>query len=337
MDKIKIEETQYEFLGDGLQRPTKFIRRFQQGGNRFYFELLPDGKVELYSSATTLISDGYAENKTALEVWRNTLRAEGKDPVKELNYTASRGTLMHYLASKYIIGVDINLNELDILIKQDAPELLDLPYYDEIIDRDLEWLQKALLAFAQFVKEYEVKPLATELIMKSDVYKVASPIDLVAKMTIEEKGFFGEVYKTGEKKGTPKESKRKREILAIIDLKSSQSGFYDSHYLQLQLYKRIFEENYPDLKIEGLFNWSPKDWRVGGVPTYNLKDQSNEDCLLGKLAEVVYQQGSIKHQHKEPTVKQIDGVVNMNNYSGEAITKSVKLVDYLEEFYKSKK
>ena len=61
-----IEEQQYDFLSKDITRPTTFIRRFQQGNNRFYYTVDPTGKVKLYSSGTTLIKDGYAEDKIAL-------------------------------------------------------------------------------------------------------------------------------------------------------------------------------------------------------------------------------------------------------------------------------
>ena len=327
----KIEEQQYDFLSKDITRPTTFIRRFQQGNNRFYYTVDPAGKVKLYSSGTTLIKDGYAEDKIALETWRNKLRAEGKDPGKELEYAASRGTLMHFLLGYYIQGKPINLSDLDILINEEAPELTMLPYFGEIMAKDIEWLQKAILAFGQFVEDYNVKPVALELIMKSEKYQVASPIDMICKMTIKEEGYFGEVYKTGEKKGQPKLSKQEREVYTIVDFKSTQSGFYDSHYLQLQLYKRIVAENYPDLKIEGLFNWSPKEWITS--PSYNLKDQSGTDSLLGNLCEVIYEQGKIKHTWKTPTIKLVEGSVSIDNFKTDVI-KRVSLVEFLEQLHK---
>ena len=80
MNNITIEEKQFDFLSPELSRPIAFIRRFQQGNNRFYYTVEEDGNINLYSSATTLIKDGYAEDGYALEAWRNRLRAEGKSP-----------------------------------------------------------------------------------------------------------------------------------------------------------------------------------------------------------------------------------------------------------------
>ena len=124
--------------------------------------------------------------------------------------------------------------------------------------------------------------------------------------------------------------KRKKTILAIIDFKSSQNGFYDSHALQLLLYKDIVKENYPNLNIEGIYNWSPKDFRTS--PTYNFKDQS--DHKLTALAEVVFEQGRIKHSFKDPTVTTYTEFVDMTTFDGETIFKTIPLVEYLEQKHK---
>lgn len=335
-EQIKIEEVSYDYLGEGLPRPQGGFRRFQKGKERFYYTVdKATGKVELFSSATTLIKDGYAEDKIALEEWRNKLRAEGKDPSVQLHYMADRGSIMHALIGKYTTGQEIDLTDLDLFIRDNMPDLLDLPYYEEVMEKDIEWLQKALLAFGQFVKEYGVKPLALELIMKSDKYKVASPIDLIATMEIEVDGLSDtEVYKSGPRKGQPKEIKVKKEILAIVDLKSSQSGFYDSHYLQLQLYKRIFEENYPNLKVDALFNWSPKDWRKGGTPSYNLKRQQ-DNSLLDDLFECIMEQGRIKHAHKKPVVTlPLSKPISLKSYDSDITIEVQELKEYLENLHR---
>lgn len=327
MNSIEIVEKQFDFLSPELPRPSTFIRRFQQGNNRFYYTVSEDGEVELYSSATTLIRDGYAEDTAALEKWRNVLRAEGKSPEQELNYLATRGTIMHFLLGEVIQGKELPIGNLTEYIVENAPEVASIYNFNEVVIKDYTWLIKSVLSFNQFVVDFSVKPLALELIMKSDVYKVASPIDLVCTMEIEEKGFFGEVYKTGEKKGQPKESKQKRTIVAVVDFKSN--NFYDKHYLQLQLYKRILKENYPGLEIGGLFNWSPKDWLTS--PTYNLKQQ--EDGKLDAVCECVFEQGRIKHQWKTPTVDFFSETVSIESYNSENVFKKVPLMDYLKEFH----
>ena len=327
MNNIKIEEKQFDFLSPELQRPKNFIRRFQQGNNRFYYDVKEDGSIKLYASATTLIKDGYAEDNTPIVKWQNNLRAEGKNPDYELSYLATRGTLLHFLLGELIQGKDITLNDLRKYIFENAVELTYDPLFEDVISKDSTWLVKSVLSFTQFVKDYNVKPLALELILASDEYEVASPIDLICTLDIEEKGFFGDVYKTGDKKGEPKESKRTRNVLAVGDFKSG--NFYNKHYLQLQLYKRILKENYPDLKIEYMFNWSPKDWQTS--PTYNLKEQS--EGSLDALCECIFEQGKIKHLWKKPTVDFYSDNVSLSSYDSENIFKKVPLVDYLKQVH----
>lgn len=330
MNDILIEEGQYEFLSPTLPRPSSFIRRFSQGFNRFYYTLDPDGTVTLYSSATTLIKDGYAEDTLALESWRNKLRAEGKNPETELNYAALRGTIMHILIADYIQGIEINMSNFYEHFTKHHPESVNNEFL-QVITKDSDWLRKAILAFGQFVVEYNVRPLALELIMKSDHYQVASPVDMLCEMDIDEEGLWGEPLKSGHNKGQPKMIKRKKTIVAIVDFKSSQNGFFDKHYFQLQLYKRIVAENYPDLNVEGLYNWSPKDWR-GAVPTYNLKEQS--DGKLNDLCETVFEQGRIKHKWKTPTVTVFKDFVSIESYQTGPLIENIPLKDYLENLHK---
>jgi len=99
-------------------------------------------------------------------------------------------------------------------------------------------------------------------------------IDLVCKMNVEESGHFGEVYKSGENKDKPKITKRTDQKTAIINFKSGRHGFYRSNGIQAMCELQLFEENFPDIKIDCAFNWSPKEWKVS--PDWNLKDWTGE-------------------------------------------------------------
>lgn len=319
---ITIEDKQYDFITSGFIRPTAPIRRFSQGSNRFYYTV-DEGDITLYSSGTTLIKDGYAESEIYLEDWRNKLKAEGKDPKYELSFAALRGTLLHILAGDYIQQKQIRLNDLNGYFSEFHPEVLLEPLYKDVITKDSLWLQKSILSFTVFCKEYNVKPLAIELMLKSEKYKVASPVDLIAEITIIEKGFFGEVYKSGVNKGQPKETKQEKKIIAIIDLKSSKA-FYDKHQLQLLLYKDMVNENYPEIEIGGIYNWSPKEW-VGTEPTYNFKEQSSG--RLNELAYTVFEQGRIKHSWKTPVVNVVPDTIV---FGEEVEFRQVPLVEFLK-------
>lgn len=324
----EIYETQFEFLSETMERPKNFIRRFSKNGKRFYFKIGENNIPKIYSSATTLIKDGYAEDTIFLEEWRNKLVAKGINPSDELAYLATRGTLLHILAGDYIQHKEINFN-LDTYFKENHPDALLEPFYNKVIEKDSLWLQKGIMAFAVFCEDYKVKPLAIELILCSDKYSVASPIDLICEMEITEDAWedTGEVFKSGPRKGEPKPPKKvkvSRRVVAIVDLKSSENGFQDKHFFQLQLYKRILKENYPNLEVERLYNWSPKAWRT--EPSYNLKEQS--DGRLEKLCESVFEQGRIKHENKEPMIDVVPMTIKMGS---EFSYEKVSLSEYLQK------
>jgi hypothetical protein len=91
-------------------------------------------------------------------------------------------------------------------------------------------------------------------------------------MDVEVKVLTNEVFKSGPRKGQKKEGKEIQRKVAIVDLKSGRKGFFESAEIQLHQYKRMWEVNFPDIKIDDIFNWSPKAW-TGATPTYNLKSQ----------------------------------------------------------------
>lgn len=329
--EILIEDKQYDFLNESFPRPSSFIRRFSQGSKRYYYTV-ENGEVDLYASGTTIIKDGYAEDTKYLEEWRNKLKAEGKSPSRELTFLATRGTIMHTLYGDVIQGISIPLTDIYGYIMEKHPELQDQPLFHEVIDVAEEWLQKALLSFVKFVQDYKIKPLAIELMLKSEKYKVATPVDMLCEMTIQESGPWGEPLKSGPNKGEPKIIKRDKVIVAIVDFKSSQAGFFDKHYFQLQLNKRIVAENYPKLNVEGLFNFSPKEgWRT--KPDYNLKDQT--EGPLDGLCELVFEQGKWKHLKKEPSVKVYKNEVSINMVETdfETVFERIPLIEYLKSIH----
>jgi hypothetical protein len=79
--------------------------------------------------------------------------------------------------------------------------------------------------------------------------------------------------KSGPNKGQLKQVNIEKEVIAIVDFKSGRKGFWESHEIQLKAYQWMVDENYPDLKVEKVFNWSPKDWK--SKPTYTLTRQTD--------------------------------------------------------------
>jgi len=156
----------------------------------------------------------------------------------------------------------------------------------------VEWvtkIRKDVLAFAQFVRDYNVKPLAVEIGLVHPDYHYAGCIDLPCVMTDP---------KTGET------------FPAIVDFKSGRKGFWEEHELQLHLYKWMWNVNYPDAQIERVFNFAPKDWRTD-KPTYTLKEQTGS-VNAAKLPHLLAL-ASIEDDKRENTLTIVRGTVDLDN------------------------
>lgn len=304
---------------------TPIFRRLTLDGNRYYFRVMDDGYVKIYASGTNLIKDGYAENKDALNEWKALMKDLGKDPVAIAKYEADKGTIMHYFYGLYLMGRDIylrrsfiekTLKESDLrLEKGNMEKFLSSP-------EDIENMIDRIIRFAKFCSDYKVKPLLIEKILCLEEYEVASPVDLVCEMTMEEvvEGYFGETYlraSGGHKKGDPKLSKKRveKKIYAIVDFKSG--GIWPSYALQLEMYRRMVNRWYEGkINVEKIYNFSPKSESSKG---YTLRDQTGSKEI--KKADVVFAQGMINHQNKEKKYKMFVGKLNINEgYNEEKVS-----------------
>ena len=120
-------------------------------------------------------------------------------------------------------------------------------------------------------------------------------------MNVSVKGNWGEVYKSGDNKGKPKTTSQNVRKTVLINMKSGRHGFYENNGLQCEAEKQLFEENFPDIKIDATMNWAPSDWRGIDSDKYKTKDWSGLidereiDCMF-KLAEVKFRD---KMENKE--------------------------------------
>src|SRR5690606_24402023 len=110
----------------------------------------------------------------------------------------------------------------------------DFEQIDEVVENYLsennfyqpetkEWSEKLrsdICAFIQFYLDYQVVPLGIEYVLLSE-RGYGTLIDLVCNMTIQVDGLdYENPYKTGPRKGEPRECKVDKEIRAIINFKS---------------------------------------------------------------------------------------------------------------------
>lgn len=311
-----VEEVEPFYICEELKKiPTPVFKRLTLDDNRYYYTFDEEANAIIYASATNLIKDGYVEKKDSLTDWKQMQKMIGRDPEAIARYEADKGTIMHYLFGLYLTGRNIVLRRSSIvnLVKES-----DLKISSENIERfcksadDLDDMMERMKRFAKFCWDYKVKPLAIEKILCCTKYKVASPIDLICSITyqVTEEGYFGEVYQKngqGYKKGDPKKSKRTVEKTdnVIVDFKS---GYIFPHYaLQLHLYKMMCKEWYPDLKIDRIFNFSPKS---ESSKKYTFREQTDNKEL--RKADAVFTQGMINHENKDKVFSFTSGVININ-------------------------
>ena len=248
-----------------LPPPDYTLRRVNTAQGRFY---LSDEKM--YISVTSLIDMTTRQDEGLIRKMSDM----GYDKwMTWLNERANYGTIMHILIAEFLehgyIDFDLLGHRVVVLFEQyNVSKSKYFIFYEDLC--------QDLLAFCKFASEHKVQPLAIELPLISKSHQFGGTLDLVCKMVVPEKGFFGEVYKTGDRKGQPKESTKELEIYGIVDFKSGRNGFTDKHADQLMLCEMLLKENYNDFRNSTipvrLFNWAPKAWR--SEPSYTLKDQS---------------------------------------------------------------
>lgn len=258
------------FDADALRLPSYKVGRVNYGNGRSYVKLI-NGDIErpfrLYTSLTTAINTCAPMEKGLLE-WYCKLGITEAD--RQLKISQHYGTLMHMLIGEYLIN---NFFDFDAVSEKVQSYLSDNSFFERETEHWTDKLKYDIAAFIAFAQEYEVQPLGIEYVLLSNK-GFGTLIDLVCKMIIEEKGFFGEVYKSGERKGEAKETKRSKEITALINFKSGRHAFYRSNGIQVECERLLWEENFPDIKIDAAYNWSPKEWIT--EPGYNLKGWCGE-------------------------------------------------------------
>lgn len=300
---MTVEEIRAEYFNDdALQEQPEPVYRLDSSGHRYYYTFDENGEPRFYVSVTTLIKQTLPTSPQLIKWIADIGYEESQRYAQE---RASYGTFMHAQIAELIISRSYNLNglreRLKMYIESENLPIDFINYADDF--------KKDILAFAQFMRDTELKPLAIELVLTNPQDGYAGAIDLCAEITIEEKGFFGDVYKTGANAGKPKETKRTRRIRAIIDFKSGRKGFYPEHEVQLLAYKTMWNMHFENYPVERVYNWSPKDWR-GSVPTYNFKDQTDSKNAM-KLPYLV-ELARIEDEKCDNTVVSCSGIIDLD-------------------------
>lgn len=274
------------------------LYRLDSSGHRYYYRLDQDNNPIFYTSVTTMIKNTMPTSPHLIK-WLVDKQGDGKDEAEE---RANYGTFLHAELASLLMNGTYDLDKL--------PEILQAFCTRENIPYKAEWaseLKKDLLALSQFIIDHNVKPLAIEICLWHPEDEYAGAIDLGCEMDVEDKGYFGEVYATGERKGQPKESKQVNRIRAIVDLKSGRKGFYESHEVQLAAYREMWNIHFPDMRIDRVFNVSPKEWR--STPSYNLTEQTDKKSIA-KLPHLI-QLAKIEDSRRSNMVTVCEGKIEL--------------------------
>jgi len=282
---MTVEEMKNLFFDrDALIEPPYKVFQLNSKGHRYYYKFNEFGEPEFYPSTTTIISQTVRQSPHLVE-WIANKGVEEAERYKQER--ANYGTFMHAQFQELLINKSYDLDSLKGKLKLyiDAQKLPSdfINYADE--------LKKDVLAFAQFVMDYDVKPLAIEIALVHPTWKYAGMLDLPCTMK--------------EKIGS------KNRINAIIDFKSGRKGFYEDHEIQLHLYKELWNVNFNHLKIDRVFNFSPKDWRK--TPTYNLKDQT--ESKNAKKIPFLLELATIENDKKENIFVATNGKISLEGKS----------------------
>jgi len=268
--KVELVNTDF-FDRDAIRLPDYKVGRVSYGNGRSYIRII-DGDIErpfrLYTSLTTAINTCAPMNQGLLE-WN--VKHGLKEAGRLLKIAQFYGTYLHVKIGEFLMVGSLNLDELEEGVQN---YLSTQDFWQPECAEWAENLKYDLIAFAQFCADYKVKVMGIEYVLLSDRFGFGTPIDLVCKMDVPTTGFYGEVYKSGDRKGEPKQTTQPIAKTVIINFKSGRHGFYPNNGIQAIAEKMLWEENFPEIALEGAYNWSPKEWKI--TPSYNLKDWVGE-------------------------------------------------------------
>lgn len=269
------------FNADALKEPAYRLFQLNSDGHRYYYRFNDAGEPEFYPSVTTLLKQ-VMPTPPALLDW---MIANGKDgSAEKRDLAAAYGTFMHGQFETLIINRRYDFDSVPATLLT-YMERENLP--EKVFAEWLPKVRKDVLAFAQFIKDWNVKPLAVEIGLYHPKFHYAGCLDLPCVMTDP---------KTG------------KSFVAIVDFKSGRKGFYEEHELQLHLYREMWNVHYPEMPVARVFNFSPKDWRK--APTYNLKDQT--DSENAKKLPYLLALATIEDEKRDNTLTIVRGVLDLD-------------------------
>lgn len=294
-------------------RPPHELFKVDLAAGRYYYRPTRGHQILWYLSVTTLVKNVLPTSEYLVN-WK--IEQGSPEAAHEAMMEAAwYGDIMHGQMLDFVIYQKWNPDNLqpfiDNYIQHNQLSVhgsLRRSYYDKCVSDMIAW--------TQFCHDVNLTPVAVEYPLFSDSKRVAGRTDLIAALDTKIKGHHGEVYKSGPRKGKPKETYKTIRVRTMIDLKSGRKNFYEGHEVQLQIYKDLWEETFAEYPIQRIYNWSPKDWRSDAG--YNFRDQTGKHSE--KLMEHYYGIGLEKNL-ADPTkkIKEINGEVKFGEEPNYAV------------------
>jgi hypothetical protein len=317
------------FVKDGFKAKPSLMR-FNYKYNRFYATYnFDNNNFELLKGVTTHLHNIIIESD---EFRDSFIARHGASAWKIfLNEKAKFGTFVHNEINYYLNNkmYDLELGKLRLRAWYDSSNFIFLRWFE--VNKDFE---SVILGFIAFCIEYNVEPIMIEYagayIDNEKGVRFAGAIDLFCYITTKEKGFWGEVYKSGANKGQPKETYKETTKLAIVDFKSGTAQM-NSHKYQLKMYEMIIRQNYNiDAEIL-LLNVYRKDFK-NTEPSPTVSDRTNK--VPQDVIEKLISAHSIMNNDVPTEFRVFDDVITAETlYSA---GKVINATDYLMQFDKSK-
>lgn len=246
---------------DALIEPPYKTYQVNARGTRFYYVYDDDGTPQFYPSVTTILGRTLP-TEPHLVKWIANKGYEEAERFK--GERAAYGTFMHGQYAELLINRRYDLDGLTArLAAYIEREGLPADFIMNAAD-----LKSDMLAFTQWIVDYDVRPIAIEVAMIHPTKGYAGMIDLVCTMR--------------SRIGCDER------ITAIVDFKSGRKGFHKEHELQLAMYRDMWCANFPATPIDRVYNFAPKEWRK--APSYHLKDQTNSKAagIVPHLIAIYY-------------------------------------------------
>ncbi len=249
------------FDADAMREAPRRLRRYQEGGLRYYYTLSPgaDGETvaRLFPSVTTVIRRT-TPMPYHLLVWYAEHGMAGAERIR--NERAAYGTLMHRLFERLVIAREVDLDALPGVVAAYAEEghlSCDTGGWARALAEDL-------VGFATFLREKNAKVIGIEVPLASDAMGFAGCLDLVAWMDVEHGNG------PGKKKTVTRE-------LCYVDWKSNRTTFYEEAAIQCHAYRALWDEAFPESPITGVFLYGAKDWGEKSRGLYRLSDVTEHE------------------------------------------------------------